>query len=208
VLRLTRTSYGDVHINITYAEIDVAQCLVRQGKKDDAERLARQGQNVAESALGPGHAWLPIVYQKIAPLLDQCGRQDDAEALLRNAWTFDRARFPVNHPRLMASALFYAAHLSERHRFTEAEVVLRELDNRYRRELPELAWRRAVLDVRLGSVLASQREFDESERLLLRGNATLALGFNPPDSRLAEARTQLSQLYDAWGKPEKAKPFR
>jgi tetratricopeptide (TPR) repeat protein len=208
VMRLTRTSYGDLHINVAYAQIDLARCLMRLGKKDEAETLARQGQNVAERALGPGHPWLPIVYQKIAPLLGQCGRQDDAEALLRNAWTLDRARFPANHPRLMDSALFYAAHLFERHRFSEAEVVLRELDNQYRKELPELAWRRAVVDVRLGSVLASQRRFDESERLLLRGNATLALGFDPPDPRLAESRTQLAQLYDAWGKPEKAKPFR
>ena len=53
VLSLTRTSYGDVHINVAYAEVDLAHCLARQGKKDDAARLAREAQIVAEKALAP-----------------------------------------------------------------------------------------------------------------------------------------------------------
>ena len=120
--------------------------------------------------------------------MEEFAKPEEAEALLRDAWTFDRAKLPVNHPRLMDSALLFANHLTKGRRFVPAEAVLRELLDRYRSQLPKQSWRTALVEMRLGSVLAAQRKFDESERLMLQANATLALGFDPPDSRVAESR--------------------
>jgi len=179
---------------------------VQEGKKTGGGRLVREAQALAEKALGPHHAWLPPLYQKIAPLLDECGQQNEAEALLRDAWTFDQAKFPVNHPRLMNSALLYSANLSERGRFPESEAVLRELHDRYAKELPKDSWRAVVVGMRLGSILTAKRKFDESERLLTDANATLVRSFDPSDAPVVESRALLARLYRAWGKPEKAKP--
>jgi tetratricopeptide (TPR) repeat protein len=207
-LVLTRQSYGDVHIFVAYAELELARSLVQQGKKDEAEQTVRHALNLAEKALGRENAWLPLAYQKVASLLDVCGRPDDSEALLQKAWTLDRTRFPVNHPRLMNSAFLYAQSLFGRGRSPQAESVLREIVDRYRKELPLRSWRTAVGSVHLGSVLTARKRYEESERLLIAANTTLAEAFDSSDSRVAESRAQLVQLYEAWEKPEKASPFR
>ncbi len=122
----------------------------------------------------------------MAPLVEACGRPADAEGLLRETWDFDRTHLPVNHPRLMDSALAYAASLSSHHRMTDAEAVLRELAERYRRKLPARSWRSAVVKMRLGSIDATVRRFKEAEQRLLEANASLALAFDRSDWRFAE----------------------
>ena len=101
----------------------------------------------------------------------------------------------------------YAASLSSHHRTQDAQAVLCELGERYRSELLARSWRPALVNVQLGSILAAERRFEEAEKLLVHAHATLALAFERSDRRMAESRVQLVRLYQAWGKPDRARVF-
>jgi hypothetical protein len=69
----------------------------------------------------------------------------------------------------------------------------------------EADWRTAAAKSALGACLAAQSRREEGERLLLEADS--ALQKRGADTQEARAnRRRLIDLYDRWGRPEKAAP--
>jgi hypothetical protein len=102
-------------------------------------------------------------------------------------------------------------HLLKRHRYAEAEPLLRECLKFREKNEPD-GWRTFHTKSLLGSGLLGQRKYAEAERLLLAGYEGMRQreGKIPPigKSRLTEAIERLVQLYDECGRKDKADEWR
>jgi hypothetical protein len=61
---------------------------------------------------------------------------------------------------------------------------------------------------KLGKCLAVQGKFDEAEPLLLGGYEGVKLHMTVPGPEVIEASERLVQLYESWGKNDKANEWR
>jgi hypothetical protein len=97
------------------------------------------------------------------------------------------------------------------HRYTEAEALLREC-LAVPEEIKDEAWVRSVTRSQLGGAMLGRKQYSEAEPLLLSGYEGMRTEeARIPASRkseLREAAERVVQLYEAWGKPEKAAEWR
>jgi len=112
-------------------------------------------------------------------------------------------------PRHLDTALFRLdvyAYVSQE-QFVQAEPLAREAFEFNRKEQPG-NWQRFRAESLLGASLAGQRKYAEAEPLLLEGYQGMLARKNligvPDWYHLDRAREWLVQLYQAWGKREKA----
>ena len=60
----------------------------------------------------------------------------------------------------------------------------------------------------LGACLTAERRYPEAEALLLRAHAGLETSRGRDHERTVETRERLVALYEAWGRPDRAAPWR
>lgn len=122
-----------------------------------------------------------------------------------------RVKLPEGHPDTLYTMNSLAAAYLERHRWADAEGVLREclkLHETYRSD----DWRRFQTMSQLGESLAGSKKYEPAEGLLVGGYEGLKAREAKIPQRfkkeLAAAASRIASLYDAWGKPAKAARWR
>jgi eukaryotic-like serine/threonine-protein kinase len=125
-----------------------------------------------------------------------------AEALERR-----RRALGSEHPDTMVSAIYLAQAFLLQKKFAECEPLAREAFEFGRNKQPN-DWQRFQAESLLGASLAGQKKYPEAELLLLEGYRGMVARkdrIGVPDwYHLDRAREWLIQLYQAWGKPQKA----
>jgi len=116
-------------------------------------------------------------------------------------------------PGIAGFVSIYGGALVDQQRFAEAEPYLRSCLEVRRSALPEADWHVADTKSLLGAAIAGQNRFEEAEPLLLDAYRRLLASSDAiPDSiraeRLDGARARVVQLYEAWGRPDKADEYR
>jgi hypothetical protein len=128
-----------------------------------------------------------------------------------------RQKQPPESPMRLAMLTAIASQLLSDGDHAGAEPLLREcLETRLKRE-PD-SWKTFYARSQLGGALSGQKKYADAEPLLLAAYEGMmqregkAPGASAPGSlyeaHLAEALERLVRLYEAWGKPELAKPWR
>jgi eukaryotic-like serine/threonine-protein kinase len=92
-------------------------------------------------------------------------------------------------------------------RFEEAAAALRGCLAVRQKAFPEGNWLIAETNSQLGAALAGEGKFAEAEPLLLEAYTTLQAGTAPPDRSRAALR-RIVQLYESWGKTDRAAEWR
>src|SRR5262249_42219918 len=147
----------------------------------------------------------------LAKAYQAADRWADAEPLFRDVLDRLRQATPPN-PAARASVQASLGHcLLKQDKASLAEPLLRECLAIRKKAAPD-DWSTYSAQALLGGSLLGQKKFAESEPLLIQGyeglNARAAKV--PPSARLnlTEAGARIVQLYDAWGKPDKAAEWR
>jgi len=151
--------------------------------------------------------WPYREYWREANRLQSEGKWAEAEALLREALVLHRAMFAADHPRV-ASTLASLTHvLVDEGKFAEAELPARECVRIREEKLPD-NWLTFNAQSLLGGSLLGQKKYAEAEPLLLSGYDGMKQREDKiPEvgkPRIKEALERLIQLYEAWGKPQRA----
>jgi len=111
-----------------------------------------------------------------------------------------------NQLTLMTAADLALAYLSQG-KFAQSESLARDTVRVYREKYPD-DWHRSFVESLLGASLKGQKKYAEAEPLLLLGYREMSArkgGMAVPDRyRVDLAGEWLRQLYQAWGKLEKA----
>jgi len=159
--------------------------------------------------LGEEHPNTLISMINLAVLYQSQGRYGDAEPLLTKAIEVERRVLGPANPTLQRDLTWLARLRIAQHRYAEAESILREVLTDPGSEGTD-TWRTSERQSLLGLCLMEQSRFAEAEAPLISGYRGLAERRSglPATVSVREAGVRLVQLYDSWGKPEKAAEWR
>ncbi|HUL76972.1 MAG TPA: serine/threonine-protein kinase [Vicinamibacteria bacterium] len=207
-LEIARGIYGPEHPNVAAGMVSLGSVLEAKGDFAGAEALYRDSLAMRLKLLGPEHPDVTRSRYALAGLLQARG---DAEGALRECRPILALRgrvLPAAHPMVAATLQIEGLSLVDLDRAREAEPLLRESLELRRQSLPPGHRLVAASESSLGACLLALRRFPEAEGVLLRGYEGLKLSSGEKHESTIKARQRLVALYEAWGKPEKAREWR
>jgi Tfp pilus assembly protein PilF len=207
-LEIIRRTRGAMHPETAAAITSLANVVEAQGELAAAERLYRDALAIRRELLGAEHPDTARALYALAGLLRARGEPAQAEALCREALALRGRVLPDTHPMVAALLQVQGLSLLDEGRAAEAEPLLRESLELRRAALPAGHWLIASSESVVGACLTALRRFPEAERLLLHAHGALLAALGPAHERTLEARRRLVTLYEAWGRPRQAEPFR
>jgi eukaryotic-like serine/threonine-protein kinase len=197
--------YGPDHPQTASAQTILAQGLMALERFDEAAELLQRALATQERVYGPVHRRVGFVLNEIGLLARRQGRLDDAEAALSRSLEINRQLFPEPHFRVgVALANLGSVHLASG-QAARAEQLFREALDLYAEALPAGHTSAGIAEIRLGSALVAQNRYEEAEPHLLRGHEIMASQDPPWENWLQPAREELTRVYDALGRPERAR---
>jgi tetratricopeptide (TPR) repeat protein len=186
---------------------NLADAYGYQGKYAQAEALFSQTLQIKNRVRGPEHPSTLYTLSGFASMYQHQGKYALAETYAARALAGRRHALGPEHPDTMSSAADLALAYLSQGKFTESEPLAREAWELDRKKQPD-DWQGFRAETLLGASLAGQKKYAEAEPLLLEGYQGMVAQkdrMTVPDwYHLDLAREWIVQLYQAWGKPEKA----
>jgi tetratricopeptide (TPR) repeat protein len=209
-LELKRRKFGEDNPSTGQTLSNLATVYLIEGKPAQAEPLLLTALEGARHTLGEEHPQTVRTTLNLAGLAYRFqGKHAQAEPLLRKCLEIQRRHPNKDQPAQALSAL--ANNLLDQQQYAEAELLLRECLSLRNKNQPQ-EWTAFNDQSLLGGVLLGQKRYAEAEPLLLQGHMGLKKqeAKIPPLAkfRLTESLDRLVQLYDAWGKEDKAAEWR
>jgi eukaryotic-like serine/threonine-protein kinase len=211
VLETRRRVLGPEHPDTLISMSNLADTYRELGKYAQAEALFSQTLEIQRRVVGREHPDTLSSMQFLADAYREQGKYAQAEALLSQIVEIRRRVLGQEHPDTLETAASLALAYQAQGKFAASEALAREIIEIDRKKLLD-DWQRFYAGSLLGASLAGQKRFAESEPLLLEGYRGMdarkgRIGI--PEQYLLElARKWIVQMYQEWGKPEKAAEWR
>jgi serine/threonine protein kinase len=199
--RLTLTTQANLGINYRDARrLDEAAALL----EDALERARKHPDSVPASSV----AWIP---PELVETYERAGQFPRAEPWRRDFLEQARKQFGADDLRTAGQTALLGHNLLRQKKYADAEPLLRDC-LKVREAKQKEAWTTFGTRSMLGDALLGQQKYAEAEPLLLEGYEGMKEREKsiPPQgkARLTEALERLVQLYDAWGKKDRADEWR
>jgi eukaryotic-like serine/threonine-protein kinase len=216
-LETNRKTRGEDHPNTSATLHDLALIAATRGDYRSADTMLRQVLANQRKILGERHPVVATTLNSLSRVLLEQQRYDEAASALQDALDIAGPTLGHEHPLVAIYTINLGVVQLARQQFAAAERSFRE-GLRIRSRAPGVvpSRRRTFLEddrsvgaIRSlqGAALVALRRFDEAETVLLGARQDLA---SAPDSRgdMTVTLARLAELYDAWGKHEKAAEYR
>ena len=210
-LEIERRVSGPEHPD-TIAPMDsLAELYRAEGKYPQAETLYNQTVELERRVFGPKDPNTLTSTDGLALTYYLQGKYAQAEDLYTQTLAERKKRPGPDNPETLDNMADLALTYQAQGKFASSEALAREAVERDREKQPE-DWQRFFAESLLGASLAGQKKYAEAEPLLLAGyqgmNARKDKIAVPDNYHLERAGEWLAQLYQAWGKPQKAAEWR
>jgi eukaryotic-like serine/threonine-protein kinase len=211
VLALQRGSIGSDNIDTLLTMGSLAQSYFNAGKLDRAIELREEGHKLMMAKLGMDH---PAALGNLTDMVQAykaAGKLDRAAQVIDELAQFCSRNEAADSLRYASAISQLGRMLLDEKRWAEAERALRRGLAIREAKQPDL-WPTFNVKSLLGAALLFQGKFAQAEPLVLAGYEGLKTresalsGKTKP--RLAEAAARIIQLYEAWGKKDKAESWR
>jgi tetratricopeptide (TPR) repeat protein len=190
---------------------NLAEIYGFEGKYPQAEALFNETRAMMSRVLGPENNYRLANLIAIAFMYQRQGKYALAETYAAESLAGRRHALGPEHPDTLDSATSLALAYESQGKFAESEALARQTVAFDRKIRPD-DWRRFHAESVLGATLAGQKKYAEAEPLLVesyRGMMAREQHITVPARYdLDNSRAWLVQLYEAWGKPEKAAEWR
>ena len=157
--------------------------------------------------MGPQHPLTLLILADSGSTYETEGKYGLAETYAAQALAGRRHALGSQHPDTVASAADLALAYVSQGKFAEAEPVGREALETDKKIQPD-DWQRFRAESLLGVSLSGEKKYSEAEPALLEGYQGMLARKDriavPYRYHLDLAHRWVVQLYQAWGKPEKA----
>ncbi len=210
-LAVTRKTRGPRHPDVATALGNLALTVSDRGDPAAAEAMYREALTIGQASLGRDH---PANAQRLANLagaLRRQGKLAEAEARSEEALAISRPAYGRDHPAVALQEVSLARVYLDQGRPGAAEPLLLHALDVQQHKGAAAGWRLGVTQSLLGAAYTGLSRFAEAEPWLLRAYELLPPRPGPETRQAREARANLSRLvalYEAWGRPGKAAPFR
>jgi len=209
-LDLRRKVLGEAHPETLRGMLEVGRLYRAERRYAQAEQLLAQVLEIQRRVLASGHPDTLRSMCELGLVYHDEGKNELAEPLLRSALDLRRRSPAANPDSLNAMGALAEVQLGE-HKYADAEPLLRQAVAATEKSSPE-AWSRYYFQGLLGASLAGQKRFAEAEPLLVSGREGMVERQStvPADSisLVAQAGERIVELYQSWGKPQKAAEWR
>jgi eukaryotic-like serine/threonine-protein kinase len=206
-LEIQRRVLGPKHPSTLGSMDNLAGVYEDESKYAQAEALFSRTLEMMRSTLGPEHAITVLTLGDFASMYQREGKYDLAEKYGVQALAGQRRALGAEHPDALACEADLALAYVSQGKFAEAEPLAHEALEAEKKIQPD-DWQRYRAASLLGASLAGERKYTEAEPLLLEGYQGMLARkdrIDVPDRyHLDVAHQWLIQLYQAWGKPDKA----
>jgi tetratricopeptide (TPR) repeat protein/predicted Ser/Thr protein kinase len=203
-----RRALGPEHPDTLGTMNNLALLYRTQGKFVQAESLYTTALETRRRVLGAEHPDTLSTMNNLAALYSIQGKTEEAEALLTKALDGMRRVLSEEHPDTLRSMSNLATLYQNQRKLAQAEQLYTKVLETQRRVLGDQHPDTLIAMSNLALNYLSQRKYDQAEPLLvssyegMRQRAAAApRGIQPA---LEEAGKRLVQLYQTWGKPDKA----
>jgi len=211
VVEAQRRVLGEMHPNTLRSTHELGLLYRAEGKNAQAEPLLMQVLEMRRRVLAPEHPDTLRTMSDLGALYHDEGKDELAEPLLIKALELQRRVLGPAKPDSLDTMSALGEVELQVQKFLAAETLLREALGVTEKTSPD-AWRRYYLQGLVGASLAGQRKYSDAEPLLVSGydGMVLRLSTIPADKRSAveQAGSRIVQLYEGWGKSEKAAEWR
>jgi tetratricopeptide (TPR) repeat protein len=185
-----------------------AELAAVRGDAAAALGLGEEAVRILASRFAEDHPWLLKARHELAVHQRRAGQLQAAAESLRKLLDERKRVLPPLHADVFETMLDLAATVKESGDLAAAEDSLRHLLAELTGQVAPTSRRIARAETLLGSVLVAEKKFDEAEKVLTDSSATLAGIYGENDGRVRQVRQLQVELYDAWGKQERAAEFR
>ena len=179
------------------------------GSGGSTETLMKETLDARTRVLGEDHAHTLVTMNNLGSLYALMKRYEDSERMHRRALQIRRSK-PNGEESTdtMISMNNLAGTLRDQGKFEEALPLYSRAVEVTDHTLPPGHMYNALFRLNMGFVLLKLGRYDEAERALLDAHAALQKAVAPNHPQLRQCSKHLVALYEAWGKPERAGPFR
>jgi tetratricopeptide (TPR) repeat protein/tRNA A-37 threonylcarbamoyl transferase component Bud32 len=210
-LEIQRRVLGPDHTYTLISMESLATMNEVLGRHAQADELFLKALELSRGALGAEHPITLTILADLGSIYERRGEYAQAHAFIGQALAGRRHALGADHPETMSSVADLALVYMSQGKLAESEPLAREAVEFTRKNQPE-AWQRFGEECLLGAILSGQKKFDEAERLLLGGYQGMEarkkeMGV-PNWYFLDRVRGWIADLYQAWGKPDKAAGWR
>ncbi len=198
---------GPEHPSTLESMDGLARVYCLRGEYAQAETLSKQTLEIQRRVLGPEHSSTLSTLSDVASMYQRQGKYSLAGTYAAQVLAGRRHAFGSEQQETMSAAADLALAYLSQGKFAESVPLAHEAVETDRRIQPE-GWEQFRAESLLGASLAGQKKYVEAEPLLLEGyQGMLArkIHIDVPDVYpLKLAHQWLVQLYETWGKPDKA----
>ena len=182
--------------------------LLARGEFETAEPYLREALEIRRREYGELDTRVTSVLDLLGRVRFARGDRWEAEELLRRSRRIRSSRLGEDHAEVAWTDRNFAVLLLDQEEIPTARALLERANRRLRSALPEEHWRIAAMDVALGALLSAEGRYAEAEPCLIGGYEHLRSVRGEYTNYTRDARRWIYELYDAWGRPEKAAPFK
>jgi serine/threonine protein kinase len=205
LLELQRKVYREEN-RFTLAEMNaLALNLRRQGRFKEAEEQNHEVFELRRRILGEEHSDTLDSMNERALILSALGRLIESEDLHRKILEIRLDVLGEDHVETIATMNSLADVLFEQNRLLEANTLWKKCAEIARQKLITLESGGYRYEIELGRALTQLKQYAEAEEYL---QAAYELTLIKSNEFYVEALLSLVDLYEAWGKPEKAAEYR
>jgi tetratricopeptide (TPR) repeat protein len=207
-LERTVKTRGEDHPDTGTSLSNLALVISQRGDPAAAEPLYRRALAISRQALGDVHPDVASKLYNLTGCLREQGRLDEAAGAAVETLRIARSALGNDHPFIARYSIGLARVRLSQHDARGAEPLLRDALRIQRASLGDGDWRTAATRAILGEALTALRRFPEAETVLLEAGSVLKDVPGPQAREYQATRGRLVALYQAWGRPEKAQPYR
>ena len=208
VLSERRRLFGDENPDTMVALGNLATVLREREKLDEADVLFSEMARLQTKVLGPTHPNTLLTIQNRATILTGLGRYGEAAAIYRQVLDHYQTTFSPTHPYVLVTSHNLARNLTDGDQAAEAAAIYRQVMPLAREAFGADHVYVAMFEGGQGVSLLRLQEFAEAERHLLSSHRLHVTALGADHQRTGVARLRLVDLYEAWGRPDRAAAFR
>lgn len=207
-VQLGRQTYGaDSETTIIFIN-NYAFALLGMGRASEAEELFREALESQKRTSGEDNALALNLMHNLALALGNQGKQAEMESLLRAALKGRRQLLDDSDPLTLKTMHALATVLRDLGKNDEAESLFREALDRAEKVWPNGHYLTEHFRRGLGVQLTALHRYEEAETLLLLSHERDLSLLSAGHPNLVEGVEKLVELYEAWGKEDRAAEWR
>ncbi len=205
---LQRKQFGPTDMDTLSSRNSLAGLLASRKRWPEARDLQAELFHDLEAIMGPEHPKTLDALNNLTGYTFEAGDLAEAERLVRRMIDIRRRVMDPLHPRTVLNVSLLGRILEKAGRLDEAESTLRSAvddASKLRGTRPEIE---GMVLRHYAALLMRLARYQEAEHLLTQSDAILSPLYDVKHERRGAVLRTFVQLYDAWGKPDKAAEWR